>query len=66
MWFVILYHRRLHKSTNVKAQLQQGMQIVKLVWLSEVKFAHFAARRNFTHAVTFTAAGNFTCPKGQT
>ncbi len=33
---------------------------------SEVKFAHFAARRNFTHAVNFTAAGNFTCPKGQT
>ena len=33
---------------------------------SDVMFAHFAARRNITHAVNITAEGNITCPQGQT
>ena len=32
----------------------------------KVMFAHFAARRNITHAVNITAEGNITCPQGQT
>ena len=33
---------------------------------SDVMFAHFAVRRNITHAVNITAEGNITCPQGQT
>ena len=33
---------------------------------SDVMFAHFAARRNITHAVNIIAEGNITCPQGQT
>ena len=33
---------------------------------SDVMFAHFAARRNSTHAVNITARGYITCPQGQT
>ncbi len=33
---------------------------------SEVMFAHYAVRRNITHAVNITAEGNISCPQGQT
>ena len=33
---------------------------------SEVKFAHFADRQNFTIEDNFTYVVNFTCPYGQT
>ena len=33
---------------------------------NDVMFAHFAARRNITHAVNITAEGYITCPQGQT
>ncbi|MBQ7392413.1 MAG: hypothetical protein IJV73_06965 [Clostridia bacterium] len=32
---------------------------------NDVMFAHFAARRNITHAVNITAEGNISCPQGQ-
>ena len=36
-------------------------------WLqSDVMFAHFAVKRNITHAVNITAEGNISCPQGQT
>ena len=33
---------------------------------SDEMFAHFAVRRNITHAVNITAEGYITCPQGQT
>ena len=33
---------------------------------SDVMLAHYAVRRNITHAVNITAEGNITCPQGQT
>ena len=33
---------------------------------NDVMFAHYAVRRNIIHAVNITAAGNITCPQGQT
>ena len=33
---------------------------------NDVMFAHYAVRRNIIHAVNITAAGNITCPSGQT
>ena len=33
---------------------------------SDVMFAHYAVRRNITHAVNITDEVNITCPQGQT
>ena len=58
-------------NTLVKFWLCQSEVMLRIVMFcavsqSDVMFAHFAARRNFTHTVNITAEGNITCPQGQT
>ena len=53
----------LRKSEVVRFAHSEVLLLRRKVKLS---LPHFAVRRNFTHAVNFTAEGNFTCPQGQT